>query len=86
MSIGVHFDAKVRKNHPGRQAGSLRKLRHFRGIGHFRSALRNGKTSIRPQLFVDNAFDKRYVLKGAFFSGASYGRPRTFSVRMTVRS
>lgn len=39
---------------------------------------------IRPQLFVDNVFDRRYVLKGAFTSGASVGRPRTLVVRVDV--
>ncbi len=29
-----------------------------------------GGWSVRPQLFVDNVFNKHYVLKGAFFSGA----------------
>jgi outer membrane receptor for Fe3+-dicitrate len=39
---------------------------------------------VRPQLFVDNIFDKRYLLKGAFFSGASVGRPRTVEFRVDV--
>jgi hypothetical protein len=43
-----------------------------------------GGTGVRPQLFVDNIFDKRYLLKGAFFSGASVGRPRTVEVRVDV--
>jgi TonB dependent receptor/Carboxypeptidase regulatory-like domain len=43
-----------------------------------------GGLSLRPQFFVDNVFDSKYTLKGAFFSGASFGRPRTFSVRLTV--
>ena len=47
-------------------------------------SLRSGNISLRPQFFVDNIFNKQYILKGAFFSGASYGRPRTFSVRLTV--
>ncbi len=33
MSIQVRPDAKVSKPPPGRQAGFLRKLRHFNGIG-----------------------------------------------------
>jgi len=40
--------------------------------------------SFRPQFFVDNVFNSLYVLKGAFFSGASLGRPRTFNVRLTL--
>src|SRR5256885_1597625 len=33
-----------------------------------------GSTVIRPQLYLDNVFDRAYLLKGAFFSGASVGR------------
>ena len=40
--------------------------------------------SVRPQAFVDNAFDRRYVLKGAFTSGPSIGRPRAIVVRIDV--
>ena len=43
-----------------------------------------GNTIVRPQLFVDNIFDNRYLLKGAFFSGASVGRPRTFEARVDI--
>ena len=43
-----------------------------------------GNTVVRPQLFVDNIFDNRYLLKGAFFSGASVGRPRTFEARVDI--
>jgi outer membrane receptor protein involved in Fe transport len=43
-----------------------------------------GGTVVRPQLFVDNIFDKRYLLKGAFFSGASVGRPRTVELRVDL--
>jgi hypothetical protein len=42
------------------------------------------RTAIRAQLFVDNALDRRYVVKGAFTSGATVGRPRTFSVKLSV--
>jgi len=41
-----------------------------------------GGVSMRPELFVDNALDRRYILKGAFTSGASVGRPRTVELRM----
>lgn len=43
-----------------------------------------GGTGVRPQLFVDNIFDKRYLLKGAFFSGAAVGRPRSVQVRVDL--
>lgn len=39
---------------------------------------------LRPQLFVDNLFDKQYILKGAFFSGAAFGRPRSVQFRLNV--
>ena len=31
-----------------------------------------GRTYLRPELYVDNIFDRKYALKGAFFSGASF--------------
>ncbi len=40
--------------------------------------------TLRPELFVDNLFDARYLLKGAFFSGASVGRPRSVQLRVNV--
>jgi hypothetical protein len=43
-----------------------------------------GRSVLRPELYVDNMFDKKYLLKGAFFSGASVGRPRTFQFRLNV--
>jgi outer membrane receptor protein involved in Fe transport len=43
-----------------------------------------GTTTLRPELFVDNLFDSKYLLKGAFFSGASVGRPRTVQFRLNV--
>jgi outer membrane receptor for ferrienterochelin and colicin len=43
-----------------------------------------GGVLLRPQLYVDNVFDKLYLLKGAFFSGTTFGRPRTFQVRLNV--
>jgi hypothetical protein len=43
-----------------------------------------GHTVVRPEIFADNLFDNRYLLKGAFFSGASVGRPRSVQVRLKV--
>jgi hypothetical protein len=43
-----------------------------------------GRTFVRPEFFMDNLFDAKYILKGAFFSGQSVGRPRTFQARLTV--
>jgi len=39
---------------------------------------------VRPQVYVENAFDHQYLLKGAFFSGASFGRPRSVQVRVNI--
>ena len=43
-----------------------------------------GQSVVRPELYVDNILDKKYLLKGAFFSGASVGRPRTFQFRLNI--
>src|SRR5205807_10115351 len=43
-----------------------------------------GAIVIRPQLYVDNVFDNQYLLKGAFFSGASVGRPRSVQLRVNI--
>ncbi len=47
-------------------------------------ALAVGGAVIRPQLYVDNLLDHKYLLKGAFFSGASVGRPRSLQLRVTI--
>jgi outer membrane receptor for Fe3+-dicitrate len=43
-----------------------------------------GSSIVRPQIYVENVFDKKYLLKGAFFSGASVGRPRSVQFRVNV--
>jgi hypothetical protein len=43
-----------------------------------------GRSVLRPQIYVENLFDRRYLLKGAFFSGASVGRPRSVQLRLNV--
>ena len=43
-----------------------------------------GATVLRPQVYVDNLLDHHYLLKGAFFSGASVGRPRSVQVRLNI--
>jgi hypothetical protein len=45
---------------------------------------RFGATTLRPELFVDNVFDHHYVLKGAFTSGPSIGRPRSVQIRVNA--
>jgi hypothetical protein len=47
-------------------------------------AFNAGGTLIRPQVFVDNVLDRHYLLKGAFFSGASVGRPRSVQVKLNI--
>ena len=39
---------------------------------------------LRPQIYVENLFDTGYLLKGAFFSGAAVGRPRSVQFRLNV--
>ncbi len=43
-----------------------------------------GSVVVRPQVYVENLLDKKYALKGAFFSGASVGRPRTLQFRVNI--
>ena len=43
-----------------------------------------GRALVRPELYVDNIFDKKYLLKGAFFSGRSVGRPRSIQFRLNI--
>jgi hypothetical protein len=43
-----------------------------------------GAATLRTELSVDNVFDRRYILKGAFTSGPSVGRPRSIQVKVTV--
>jgi hypothetical protein len=43
-----------------------------------------GTSVIRPQIYVDNVFDRHYLLKGTFFSGASVGRPRSVQLRVNL--
>lgn len=45
-------------------------------------ALGLGRTMVQPEIYVENVFNRRYLLKGAFFSGASVGRPRSVQVRV----
>ncbi len=45
-------------------------------------AVRVGGTQFTPELYIDNLFNRKYLLKGAFFSGPSVGRPRSFQLRL----
>ena len=42
------------------------------------------KAVLRPSISVDNVFDHKYLLKGAFFSGPSVGRPRSIQGKVEV--
>ena len=43
-----------------------------------------GASVLHPELYIENVFNKRYLLKGAFFSGASVGRPRSIQLRLNL--
>jgi hypothetical protein len=43
-----------------------------------------GRALVRPEFYIDNILDRKYLLKGAFFSGASVGRPRMFQFRINI--
>ena len=43
-----------------------------------------GRTYVKPELFFTNLFDARYILKGAFFSGALIGRPFAVQLRLNL--
>ncbi len=47
-------------------------------------AITLGRSVLRPQVYVENALNKKYLLKGVFFSGASVGRPRTVQIRLNL--
>ena len=43
-----------------------------------------GGVLLRPEVYVSNVFNHDYLLKGAFFSGAAVGRPRSLLVRLNL--
>jgi hypothetical protein len=43
-----------------------------------------GGILLRPEVYVENLLNHKYLLKGAFFSGASVGRPRSVEVRLNA--
>ena len=43
-----------------------------------------GRTTITPEVYFTNLFDNQYILKGAFFSGESVGRPFIVQFRLSV--
>ena len=43
-----------------------------------------GQTVVQPQIYAENILDHTYILKGAFFSGTSVGRPRNIELRVNV--
>lgn len=46
--------------------------------------INSGSLVIQPQIYVDNIFNHKYILKGQFFSGPSVGRPRTVQLRVNI--
>jgi TonB dependent receptor/Carboxypeptidase regulatory-like domain len=52
------------------------------GSAGYAFALR--RALVKPEIYVDNIFDKKYLLKGAFFSGRSVGRPRSIQFRLNI--
>ncbi len=52
--------------------------------GSLGKTFRLGSLSVKPELFVNNILDHRYLLKGSFFSGASWGMPRSFMLKVAV--
>ncbi len=47
-------------------------------------AFNMGSTVVRPYFNIDNALDNIYLLKGAFFSGAYVGRPRSVELGVKI--
>ena len=43
-----------------------------------------GRTSVKPEIFFQNLFNEQYILKGAFFSGQSIGRPFTVQFKVSL--
>lgn len=43
-----------------------------------------GDINIEPSLYINNIFDKAYLEKGAYFSGASYGERRNVVIKLNL--
>ncbi len=52
--------------------------------GSLGKTLHLGSFDIRPELFVNNILNHQYLLKGSFFSGASWGTPRSYMLKVSV--
>lgn len=44
----------------------------------------DGGATIQPSLYINNLFDHEHLLKGAFFSGASWEEPRSIMLKVLV--
>ncbi|MEP7234080.1 MAG: TonB-dependent receptor [Ignavibacteriota bacterium] len=44
----------------------------------------DGGATIQPALYINNLFDHEHLLKGAFFSGASWEEPRSVLLKLSV--
>lgn len=42
------------------------------------------RTYVKPEFFMDNMWAAKYILKGAFFSGPSVGRPQSYTIKLSV--
>lgn len=45
-----------------------------------------GQWIVRPEIFVNNILNHHYLLKGSFFSGAAWGTPRSFILKLSISS
>ncbi len=43
-----------------------------------------GRYTLSPEFFVNNILNDQYLLKGAFFSGAIWGEPRSLTLKVAV--
>jgi len=57
---------------------------HFILDGSIGKTFRLGSISIKPEFYVNNILNHQYLLKGSFFSGASWGTPRSFQFKVSV--
>ncbi len=43
-----------------------------------------GEKTLEPSLYINNILDRSYIIKGAYFSGASWGEPRNVSLKLSL--
>ncbi len=57
---------------------------HFILDGSLGKTFQVGSFQIKPEFFLNNILNHQYLLKGAFFSGAAWGTPRSFLFKVSV--